>query len=50
MVSAKIKKGLVKLMNSLARPFLFAFMLVGRNRSDRICSDYSWGGTVSKCE
>ena len=26
-VSVKTKKGLVKLMNSLARPFLFALML-----------------------
>ena len=32
-------------MNSLARPFLSTFMLAGRNRSDRNCSDYSWGGT-----
>ena len=37
-------------MNSLARPFLFVFMLAGWNHSDKICSNYSWGGTVAKCE
>ncbi len=36
-VSTKTKKGLVKLMNCIARPFLFAFMLADGNYSKRSC-------------